>query len=362
MTGKIRRLTLVISSLDAGGAERVLSVLSDYWARDGYDITLLLLSNKIDSAYELNPLIHRQVLALRSKSKSWMHAVSANWRRLKVLRSEISQSRPDVVISFMTETSVLCILALVGKTIPVVACEHSDPYRDPENRAWRMLRRWVFRWADRVVVLSRYAASYFSTAIRRNVRVIPNAVKENVIAPEPELQIIAIGRLEKVKRYDVLINAFAALHKIHADWTLTIIGDGSQKHSLEELIHSLHMDLYIHLPGRVETPDHYLCHSGIFVLCSEYEGFPMALCEAMAAGVASISVFYHAGVEDIITDGENGLIVYEKDEKSLTRAMMELIEHPIRREKLAEQGRLSMHKFSWQHVGKQWQAVFNEYG
>ncbi len=361
MKTKDRKLTLVISSLGAGGAERVLSVLSDYWIRDGYEISLLLLSGNIDTAYQLNPRIVVYPLALLGKSRRWTDAVIENWRRLQVLRREITQTGPDMVLSFMTETSVLCILALVGKSIPVIACEHSDPFCDPPGRFWRYLRYWVFRWADRVVVLNSYAVSYFSAAVQRKICVIPNAVKKNKLEPDPGKRIIAIGRLEKVKRFDRLIRAFASLHPSYPDWELVILGDGSELTQLQQLVHSLQLDAFIQLPGRVDHPDHYLCHSGIFVLCSEYEGFPMALCEAMAAAVASIAVYYHPGVEDIIRDGENGLIVYGKDEKSLARTMTELLENPQRRMQLAEQGRCSMSKFDWQCVGKQWQAVFDRY-
>jgi len=357
---KRRNLTLVIFSMGAGGTERVVSVLSDKWVQQGCRVTLIVLSDMADCVYSLNALVTIKTLSRHGESEGIISAFVANLYRLHALRRAISRSEPDIVITLMTDISVLCLLALIGKRLPVIVCEHSDPFVEPVHRVWRMLRRCTFPLADRIVVLNHYAASFFTSRIQSKIVVIPNPVQRNNLVNVPEQRVIAIGRLEYVKRYDMLINAFAIVHRHHPEWMLTILGDGVLKNTLQQQIKSLGLETIIELPGRIENPDLYLCTAAIFVLCSEYEGFPMALCEAMSAAVASISVYYHPGVTDIITDAMNGLIVYEKNVDSLSQAITKLIEYPMLRKELAVQGKLSMQRFSWNNIGRQWDQVFSE--
>jgi hypothetical protein len=108
------RVAFVISSLGGGGAERVLSALANAWASDHTNITLITLGNRKSDAYALDPAIERLDLDLVRPSSGALSAIFRNVERVRRLRAALVASRPDVVISFMTTTNLLTLLATRG--------------------------------------------------------------------------------------------------------------------------------------------------------------------------------------------------------------------------------------------------------
>src|SRR5262249_28228738 len=115
------RLTLVVSSLDPGGAERVVATLANAWARRGYAVTLLTLDDGAGPPfYRLDPEICHVPLALTAHSRGWTEGLVRNIRRIWVLRRAIQASRPDAVLCFTDTTNVLTLCAAPLSRWPVV--------------------------------------------------------------------------------------------------------------------------------------------------------------------------------------------------------------------------------------------------
>jgi hypothetical protein len=100
------RITPVISSLEAGGAERVMSVLANYWAQHGHKVTFITLGLVKDDFYALHAGVHRVELGLKTSSRHVVASITNNLRRLKRLRQEIKASEPDVVLSLVDTINI----------------------------------------------------------------------------------------------------------------------------------------------------------------------------------------------------------------------------------------------------------------
>ncbi len=362
------RLTLVIPALEAGGAERVMTTLANAWAQRGWPITLLTFDDGAKPPfYPLDPAVHREPLGIAGASGSPLAAVANNLRRLRTLRRAIAASRPDAVLSFMDQTNVLVLLATRGLGIPVLVAEHNDPARHPAGRGWEQLRRITYPWAARVVMLTERAANHFPPAIRRRVAVIPNPIVPPANgAPASDGDgwrgetLVAVGRLDAQKGFDLLLRAFARIAPHHPSWRLVIWGEGPLRPDLEALRDDLGLGKRVVLPGTTDRIHQALDTSDLFVLSSRYEGFPMALCEAMAVGLPVVSFDCPTGPREIVRPGTDGILVPPEDVPALADALDRLMGDPAERRWLAARAPEVLDRFGLEPVLAIWDDVLRE--
>jgi GalNAc-alpha-(1->4)-GalNAc-alpha-(1->3)-diNAcBac-PP-undecaprenol alpha-1,4-N-acetyl-D-galactosaminyltransferase len=361
------KLVLVIPALTAGGAERVMSILANHWADKGWDIVLLTLDDgAAPPFFPLDGRIRHRPLGLLADSANPLMGLFNNLRRLAVLRKAIREARPEAVVSFLDTTNVLTLLACRGLPIPVIAAEHIDPAQYPIKPVWAALRRVLYPRAERVVVLTERALAYFPPALQSRCRVFPNPVQCFFDEHPPEIKlppgrrIIAMGRLVEQKGFDILLKAFAGLCPAFPDWSLIILGEGPQRAELETLRRRLGLSGRVHLPGQVKRPEPLLIRSDLFVLSSRFEGFPMALCEAMAAGLPVIAADCPTGPREIIRDGVDGVLVPAEDSAALASAMQRLMADPGERKCLGSQAQEIVERFGIERVAGLWDDLLAE--
>jgi glycosyltransferase involved in cell wall biosynthesis len=366
--GAAARLTLVIHAIAPGGAEKVLSIMANHWERSGRRVTVISFDDGSEPPfYALEPGVQRVPLGMAGASRGFFDALRNALRRVARLRAAIRASRPDVVVSLLDQVNVTTLLATRGLGVPVVVCEHTDPNVYDIGAVWSMLRRVTYRWADLVVVLNRRARDYFGAALQERIRIIPNPVQVDPRAAPAardggRRRIYAMGRFTAEKRFDLLLRAFARIKDRNPDWDLTIFGDGPLRRDLEILAEALGLDGRIDLPGVVADPHPRMRSGDLYVSASRIEGFPCALTEAMACGLPVISTYYHSGVEDIITDGIDGVLVTSGDEAALTEAMQQLIDDPARRRRLGEQARRITDRYGTDAIMAMWDDGLVEAG
>ena len=138
------KITMVISDLYAGGAQRVMSRMANYWARRGVETSILTLTDgSVGPFYALEPGIHYVPLGIAAGSPNILAAVWNNMKRIRALRESICGTNPDVVVSFMDQVNVLTLLATTGTHLRVVVSERIDPSRYRIGITWELLRRLV---------------------------------------------------------------------------------------------------------------------------------------------------------------------------------------------------------------------------
>jgi len=358
------KLLLVTYSLSQpGGAERVLSIMANFWSRMGWRITVLTLDRE-ESFYPLADTVTLCGLDVAAPSKGFVNAAANTWKRVRGLRRAIKDAQPDAVIALMSVTNVLTLLATQGLNIPVIVSERNNPAQLRVGAVWNFLRNWTYPHSHKVVLQSEQIVGQFSSTIKKKVTVIPNPV------PAPDIEfvpverrhntILAMGSLTQQKGFDLLLQAFALVATRHPQWRLQIWGEGSLRSELEALRDELGLQRQAAFCGRTRKPFEEMRHASLFVLSSRYEGFPNALCEAMACGLPAISFDCVSGPRDIVRHGVDGLLVPPEDVDALAEAMNRLIENEEERRQFSAKAPEVVERFSVDEVMSLWEALLDE--
>ena len=156
------KAVLAISSLSSGGAERALTELAAYLARQGWEVLIATFEanpNAVDF-YTVPQSVRRRRVESPPPQAGALGKIRANARRVRALRQLLRTEQPDVVLSFMDTTNVLCLLATVGLGMPAVVAERTDPAMHLASvpLPWRLLRRLLYRRATAVTVQTETAA------------------------------------------------------------------------------------------------------------------------------------------------------------------------------------------------------------
>lgn len=168
---------------------------------------------------------------------------------------------------------------------------------------------------------------------------------------------MAMGRLSREKGFDLLLQAFERLAPRHPDWDLTIWGEGALKEQLIQQRDDLELTDRVSIPGSTRTPREQLAASDIFVLSSRYEGFPNALCEAMASGLPVVSFDCTFGPGTIIRNNVDGLLVPTGDVDALVAALDRLMSDEALRDQFGAEAVSIVERYSLANVAAQWEAL-----
>ena len=361
------KLTMVISSLTCGGAERVASQMANYWAKKGWSVTILTLADGGEPPFfELHPKVIHRSLPFESFSYSSIQNIVNSLNQLLVLRRTIGESAPHVLISFMDKVNILVLWATSGMDFPVVISEHTLPGHHKIGRIWDALRRLTYPRATCLTVLTSDDLMYFSSALQRKGYIIPNAV-----VPPPGYHhekefdrttktIIAVGRLVNEKGHDLLMRAFAAIASRCPGWSVTIWGEGELRTELEVLRDHLGLQGRVFLPGRTKRIHEEMKRADLFIMPSRHESFGNALCEAMACGLPVISFDCPNGPRHIIRNTVDGILVPPEDTEALSAAMEKLIHEPEARDHLALHAPEIVQRLGLEKVMEMWETVIHD--
>lgn len=344
-------IVCIIHSLDGGGAERVMAALASRLVKRGHAVTLVTLDDGAVERHAVDDQVVRQRLDLMVESRGLTAKFFNTRNRVSSIRSAIKKHAPDVVLSFCDRTNILVLMAARTLDVPVVISERSDPAQQYLGTVWEYLRTHAYRSAGCIVALTEASARHLRGRFATTVTVIPSAVDTPPVPSNRETairnrRVLGIGRLEKEKGFDRLIDAFATIASSQPDWSLRILGEGSARASLEDQVRALGLCERVVMPGWVQPVWDELSESTIFALPSRYEGFPSALLEAMACGVPSLAVDCPSGPNAVITDDQCGLLVPD-DTAALASGLLRLIEDTTFREQIGVAGRSVVDRFDW---------------
>ncbi len=360
-----KRILWAVSSLSAGGAERMISELANAFSDRGHAVGVLTLSAPGSDHYRLHEGVERIALDVIWDSRSLWQSVVGNLRRSRMIRNAIRRFEPDAVVSFIEQTNVRVLAGLVGSGIPVIVSERIDPRRHQVGRAWNLARRILYPFASWVVVQTEAVAGWAREFVSNHcICVIPNFVRA---LPEPppfgardRKQILAVGRLDRQKGFDLLLHAFARSGLAQEGVRLTILGEGPERQALETLACELGLAEHLELPGVVPNPEQWMAQAAVFVLPSRYEGFPNALLEAMAMGCPVIAADCDSGPREIIRHGENGWLVPVEDVAALAQAMRQLFEDAALRARLGNAAVAVRQRYAKEVIVARWEKLIEE--
>jgi len=364
------RVTLIITSLEGGGAERVIVLLAQGLVQRGHDVTVITLSSKATDFYSLPPVIQRVDLNLKYKSPTFIHGILNTIIRLIRLRQAVQSSQPDIVISFMSSMNIYAGLALFPTNYPIIGTEHCSPTLLPAGYPWELFRRPIYWRLRRLVSVSQGVDDEFTWLAKTKRAVIYNPFlpvkpfRGQFHYPQgadpTKKWVTAMGRLVPEKGFDILLTAFQKVADQHPDWQLLILGEGDLRSELETLQKHLNLSEQVVFAGRLSDPFPLLQCSKLFVLSSRTEGFPMALGEALSCGLPAVATDCSKGIRELLQDNINGLIVPNQNVPELAAAMSDLMTNEIKRDRLASRAPEVLEKFSLDKVMDQWEALITE--
>ena len=188
---------------------------------------------------------------------------------------------------------------------------------------------------------------------------IPNFLEhfpENTDKYPREKTVLAVGRLNEVKRFELLIRLFAALHRQFPDWRLRIVGEGEERGRLEAAIKELHAENYVNLTGRKDAVgvEEEMLHASIYAMTSRSEGFPFVLLEAQSCALPVVAFDVRVGPGFVVQDGANGFLAPELHDACFCEKLAILMKDEELRRKMAEAAMLRASDFSREKVAKLW--------
>jgi glycosyltransferase involved in cell wall biosynthesis len=346
-------VTHAVLCLDVGGLERIVVDLVREGRRLGQRVSVLCLERPgvlATAAEELGAHVvcvgKRPGLQLGTNSS---------------IREVLRDLRPDVVHTHQVGALFYAGPAARAAAVPlVVHTEHINNVRKANAGYIRRQRMsWLWWWA------ARYARKFFcvSQDIATELaarRIVPRsklgvvlngintepfrepfdraALRQSVGIPADALVIGTVGRLNEVKRQDLLLRAFARVKAENARARLLIVGDGPLRENLRELATQLGIGSTVHFAGYQPHPERYLRMMDVFALTSRMEGLPLVILEAWAAGLPVVASAV-GGVPDLVKHGQTGLLFDSGDESGLLQMLTELLVNPRRARVLGESGR-----------------------
>lgn len=361
---------------NSGGMERIVIDKANWLAQNGVEVIIVTTEqNGRADFFALYPSVKRIDLDILYSHTNGLNVLAkffARTCRLKQHRERLAQvickENPDIVIStFGNEVGFVPKIKHRAKRI--VEIHFSRWYRLQLNRKglWRMIDAYLTAKDKRI--LSKYDRFVCLTEEDRqnwgkvdNLVVIPNFIKQQASVPAKLTQksMIAVGRLSYQKGYERLLKAWQMVAVRHPDWTLKIYGDGELKGVLEALIVSLGLAHCVEIKKPVSHIESEYLNSSALVLSSRYEGLPMVLLEAAAAGLPLIAFACQCGPKDVIENYKNGILIPEGDVEALADSIIQIIENENLRCKMGQAAYKTAEKFLMPNIMLKWLDLFRQ--
>lgn len=369
MKCETKRYLFLITGMVMGGAERVMATLANEFASKGNEVLILTLKDSY-CAYRLDSRVKIKGVGGHVHSKhKWirsMELVLCGIKSFFFYLNTLRNYKPDVVLSFLTFSNLLAVFVrqIFVRYIPVIISERCDPMQ--RGFFIRTICELIYPKADCLVCQSHTIGEYFYKRSKKvNIKVIPNPINEECIAHTvPSIRrnvIAAVGRLNKQKNYDLLIDSFYEMRNDMKDYKVEIYGQGPEYDRLKNKIKKLHLEDNIFLMGTKNNVMHSIYDAKLFVMTSDYEGFPNALTEAMASGLPVISTDFPTGIaREVIKEGVNGYVVPVKDKKELVRVMLHILNNPKLQETMSEENRKIIRILDNETIMEQWKNTLNQ--
>lgn len=328
MDGLARKIALVLPDLRMGGGQRVLLQLAQQFADAGREVEIVCLTGEGGPAMNAPDGIALRCLSMQRGGSRLACVV------LPCLVAYFRRARPDAVLSTMTGTNLLVVLAhALSRSSARLVLREAVGSENSRSRVQRKLIRNCYPRAKRVVAVSIGVADDLANLglEASRIEVIQNPVDlarlhslaarggvANAVQREP--YVISVGRLAEQKDPCTLLRAYAS-SDLRYRHRMVMVGEGNLRSDLEELASKLRVADRIVLTGAMDNPFPLLANASLFVLSSRWEGYPNVLLEALALGVPVVSTDCPHGPREMLRDGRYGRLVPVGDPAKLARAM-----------------------------------------
>lgn len=345
-----------------GGIERILVDKMNYLSCEcGEEVYIITSDQGMHRVpYYLDERVHFMDMNIRFYTQYRYGIVRRQWIRWWMnreydaqLRMALAEIQPDIIVC-MTAQHVRRLLRVKGH-IPLVVESHVN--FSHIDSWWHLLQNrinnyWIGK-AEAVVTLTEGDAKEWRR-VSKHVHVIPNMVHLNESGRYSECvnkRAIFVGRLVEQKGLPELLKVWQLVHRKYPDWQLDIYGEGKMDSILE-------MNLYVHSP--ISNIFEKYIESSMLLLTSVYEPFGLVMPEAMSCGIPVVAFDSPHGPATIITDGEDGFLVKNRDCQVFADRVSQLIEDQELRQRMGKNAVQSSQRFSAEKIMPMWKELFEK--
>lgn len=369
-----------------GGIERILTAKANYLADVlGHNITIVTyrqfggdnffrLSKKIKQInLDINdPIIFKKKINSADKK----NYTSFYKKYQKAVENFLIQNPQDIAVSLFFGKEYNFLPNIKDKSKKILELHfnyHQTPlakskelnqlrnYSDIKNFYYSEKLKSIIRKYDKLVVLSKSDYKNWKEDFKNSTYIYnfyPFDSDEKSLLKAKT--VISVGRLTHQKGFDRLISAWEIVHKKHPDWILNIIGDGELEKKLKNQVKSLGLENSIFIKPTTKNIEKEYLESSIYVMSSNFEGFPMVLLEASHIGLPCISFDCNYGPNELIQNNYDGFIVEQNNIELLAYKISLLIEDEELRHSFSERTILKMENFRLEKIIGQWKNLFQE--
>ena len=337
----MQKITFLINSLSSGGAEKVLSVLANELIKQNFKVEIIFLEK--NEFYKLDKRVKKTYLSEFNGSengfKKLLYILILAWR----LKKYIKQNNINLIQSHIYRANYVNVLAKLfgaGHKAQIVNVGRVGRYKElglnGKINLW--LIKWLYAKADLIISKAQGMQNDMQKLFNfQNKQIVINnpydiekiqklALEkvDDFIFDKNKKYLISVGRLIKLKRnYEII----ESLQKFPQNVELILLGDGEQKKYLIQSTKKLNLEDRVHFLGQVQNPYKYIKHSDIFVSCSESEGFPNVLVEAMICQTPVVSSDCVSGPREILGDNKYGLLFDVGDRENMVNNIKLLLDN-----------------------------------
>lgn len=395
----MKKIGLLISTMNSGGAERVVAHLSHILS-EKYDVYVILFEDTY-MEYACGGTVFN--LDVPAMGGSPVTTIKLLWRRIRRLKNCIREKKLDCVISFLDSPNFVNLFAKVRGCRKIISIRN---YSGLENRQSTLGKltdlamKKLYRRADHVVTVSKLIQQDFcnhygipthkiSTIYNPyHFEQIESQAQESLTEEELDFYnghfvVANVGRIMYQKGIWHLLKAFSIAHLENRDMRLVLVGEDLSNNKLDKLIRDLDLETVVLRTGRSRNPYKYLGGADVYVLASLFEGFPNAMVEAMACGCAIVAADCKSGPREILIEepdlseiltqtcwADYGILVPELEseenwdasvvtegERKLADAMVELYRQEENRMRYAQLAKQRSSIFTYENCKNQYQTV-----
>lgn len=355
-------MVFIVPTLNKGGAERVVSILANYFSSE-FIVTIISLGSDAPQ-YEIK--VNFIKLDLGSHKNPFMKTLNILLRVWNI-RKIIKAKNPDTVISFMESANIPSILAtrFLDWSGSLIVSVRNNPSKF----------KWYYRWAIKLLYRIPNSVVAPSLGISKNlekeisnnqsIAFIPNPIDIKFIQEQAEAHtkyslelrkdyILAVGRLTYQKGFDRLLSIFSKVN--NANLNLVILGEGELRDDLSSLIKLYGLEGRVILPGLVDNPFPIYRNAVCLALTSRYEGWPNVINEAIATSCPVVSYNCQYGPSEILNN-KNGFLIEEDNESDFIDAISLLYENQESRRVVIDNGLKNLENYSVEKISLRWLEI-----
>ena len=364
------------------GLVKVLTNMANEFCNRKYNVTIVTSGSEKNLPFFLDSRVQWIKLGLSDIKYNAWDKIKREVNRCfifcdhpyRIKKANLAASKLNVLLGGKKVTSIICYdheAVLVanrlhcGRQVPIIAMMHNYPGVILKN-----LNKAGIKEENKVAVHQVLMPSYVENArkyLSTDICYIPNVVQESdILLQRNNNTIISIGRLDPLqKRTDILIKSFGKISRLYPDWKVYIYGKAEisnqdYEKELRRLISELHLDSRVFLCGTTSNVMSVLCEADIFAFPSAYEGFPLALTEAMSIGLPSVGFRSANAVNELIHHNVNGILCNDGIE-NFAMGLSTLMNSKALRKKLGDQAKVDMMQYKSNKIWDMWEKLICKY-